>query len=353
MSWANAASCNGPPSCWCSAGFASLTASDCDPDVYRTCLFCLGALGTNDVVEALPVGRTLAFDPGRGRLWVVCPSCRRWNLAPLEERWEAVETAERLFQDCGRRVVSENIGLCVFPGGTRLIRVGEVVPAEYASWRYGTQLRGHARPSRHRRLLWWLNSLVTGTLLSPGIYDRLSVIHRTGAGTDGVALRRMDLDGAVFRTDPESGLVQLQVTRSVAGPGRAVLDLEGNAARTLLDRMLLSVNRESAPERLLAPAVRFLGRHASLPAAFDAIGTEGDARGPGHLRLRYEGEGHWRGEWAPLGVQGYQPVPRYRTLALEMALHEDAERRALEGELRELLSRWKDAETIASITDSL
>jgi hypothetical protein len=24
-------------------------------------------------------------------LWVVCRHCERWNLSPLEERWEAVE----------------------------------------------------------------------------------------------------------------------------------------------------------------------------------------------------------------------------------------------------------------------
>jgi hypothetical protein len=69
--------------------------------------------------------------------------------------------------------------------------------------------------------------------------------------------------------------------------------------------------------------------------------------------LHYEGEGQWRGEWASAGVRGFQPVPRYRTVALEMVMHEDAERRALEGELRELLSRWKEAESIARIADSL
>ena len=40
-------------------------------------------------------------------------------------------------------------------------------------------------------------------------------------------------------------------------------------------------------------------------------------------------------------------------LALEMAAHEDSERRALEGELHELEAAWKGAEEIASIADDM
>lgn len=58
--------------------------------VYTTCMFCKKPLGSNEIVEAFPVGRRLAFDAAKGRLWVVCRNCERWNLTPLEERWEAV-----------------------------------------------------------------------------------------------------------------------------------------------------------------------------------------------------------------------------------------------------------------------
>ncbi len=40
-------------------------------------------------------------------------------------------------------------------------------------------------------------------------------------------------------------------------------------------------------------------------------------------------------------------------LALEMALHEEQERRALEGELWLLERAWEEAEEIAAISDSL
>ena len=71
--------------------------------MYSTCLFCASSLGTNEAIEAFPVGSHVAFDAARGRLWAICPRCGRWNLAPIEERWEAVEDAERLFTDTRMR----------------------------------------------------------------------------------------------------------------------------------------------------------------------------------------------------------------------------------------------------------
>ena len=61
--------------------------------MYKNCIFCQRSLGSNEVVEPFPVGRRLAFDASKGRLWVVCRKCGRWNLTPLEERWEAVVPA--------------------------------------------------------------------------------------------------------------------------------------------------------------------------------------------------------------------------------------------------------------------
>lgn len=46
-------------------------------------------------------------------------------------------------------------------------------------------------------------------------------------------------------------------------------------------------------------------------------------------------------------------MPLELRLALEMAAHEDAERRALEGELAQLEATWKEAEEIAAIADQL
>jgi hypothetical protein len=46
-------------------------------------------------------------------------------------------------------------------------------------------------------------------------------------------------------------------------------------------------------------------------------------------------------------------MPTEQRLALEMALHEDDERQALEGELSVLEARWKEAEEIAAISDGM
>ena len=46
-------------------------------------------------------------------------------------------------------------------------------------------------------------------------------------------------------------------------------------------------------------------------------------------------------------------LPQSTRLALEMASHEDAERRALEGELHVLEAAWRDAEEIAGIADDM
>ena len=46
-------------------------------------------------------------------------------------------------------------------------------------------------------------------------------------------------------------------------------------------------------------------------------------------------------------------MPAPTKLALEMALHEEQERRALEGELQVLEQAWREAEEIAEISDRL
>ena len=67
------------------------------------------------------------------RLWVVCRSCERWNLTPLEERWEAVETCERLFRATRIRTSTENVGLARHTEGLELVRIGEPLRPEFAA----------------------------------------------------------------------------------------------------------------------------------------------------------------------------------------------------------------------------
>jgi hypothetical protein len=105
--------------------------------MYSTCIFCNDDLGTNETIEHFPIGKRLAFDASKGRLWVVCHHCGRWNLSPLEERWEAIEEAERAFRGTFVRVSTDNIGLARLSSGLELLRVGAPLRPEFAAWRYG------------------------------------------------------------------------------------------------------------------------------------------------------------------------------------------------------------------------
>ena len=91
--------------------------------MYSTCIFCHSSLEANDDIEHFPVGRRLAFDAGRGRLWVICRRCRQWNLTPTEERWEAIEECERFYRATKLRVSTDQIGLARLPSGVELVGV--------------------------------------------------------------------------------------------------------------------------------------------------------------------------------------------------------------------------------------
>jgi hypothetical protein len=119
--------------------------------MYSTCTYCYRPLGTNDVLETFAVARRVAFDPSRGCVWAVCPLCCRWNLAPIEERWEVVDECERRFRRTTLRDSSGNIGLAWLGGNVDLVQVGPALRPEVAAWRYGRTLA--TRRSAHRRTL--------------------------------------------------------------------------------------------------------------------------------------------------------------------------------------------------------
>src|SRR5689334_20323357 len=118
--------------------------------MYSTCLFCHCDLEANTELEMFPIGRRLAFDSTKGRLWVVCRRCERWNLTPAEERREAIEECERRFRGTMVGVSTDNIGLARLASGLGLVRVGPALRPELAAWRYGDQFGRRRR--RHMLL---------------------------------------------------------------------------------------------------------------------------------------------------------------------------------------------------------
>ncbi len=321
-------------------------AEELERAVYRNCLHCLAGLGQNRVLATLPVGRTLAFDPERGRLWVVCGSCGRWNLVPPAERWEAVEQAESSFRARAPDVAHGKVGIVELADGTRLVRVGGVPPGEVAAWRYGTRLLSRRLRFARRPFVRTLRGLLAGTLLSPGVFGRWRIIH---AGPDGAPLRRADFEGATFELD-ESGdrLVIERVCRADGSEAARAAEAE-----LLFDRMLPGVNLEGAPRETIEAALRYLERRAPDRALLAGLADTSTRDVRGILRIRYEGEGGWRGEWAGAGGSGFVRVPRYRMLALEMARQAQFEHHVMEGAAKALELRWREAEAVAQIADSL
>ncbi|HEX2187884.1 MAG TPA: hypothetical protein VHG51_03250 [Longimicrobiaceae bacterium] len=364
--------------------------------MYRTCIFCSAALGSNEAIEEFPVGRSIAFDAWKGRLWAVCPRCSRWNLAPIEERWEATEAAEKRFRDSRLRAQSENVGLAKLPDGTRLIRIGEALPGEMAAWRYGGQLVS-------RRYRFVLATVGMGALAGAVVFGAPAllaaagvsvvglhglanvgsivynqrrarrVVHRFGAEDSPTGrpleLRRWQLNGA--RVEESGGEVELHLPNALeseprtAADGRTVwstrcLTVRGPAARTVLGRAMVDANASGASRRALDHALELLGGKGSAEEYLRSVAARQAAlplrRIPNYQRRlgARRALGRLRGETIPLEVQPVKSkLKRPESLALEMALHEESERRALEGELSALEAAWREAEEIAAIADAL
>lgn len=323
--------------------------------MYSTCLFCHAGLGQNEVVETFPVGSRLAFDQARGRLWVVCRKCERWNLTPFDERWDAIEYCEKRFRDARKRVATDNIGLARLDEGLELVRIGEPLRPEFAAWRYGDQF------GRRRRK----NLIVTGGIGAVGVglvaaaditgvlsgaswgiwqgyhalverYRSRKVVARiqlsdaTRIVVRGRDLKRLKLDLPY----PEDG--QIRLVLPAQGTDHV---LTGHHARRAAALVMPGVNREGGKEKVVRAAV------STLEEAGSADELIGRLTRITNERMFTKSEKHEPGLVRHLGHE--------QKLALEMAVNEENERHALEGELTLLELEWKDAEELAGIADTL
>jgi hypothetical protein len=313
--------------------------------MYQTCLHCHSPLGSNQVIEHFPVGRRLAFDTAKGRLWVVCTRCRRWNLTPLEERWEAVEECEREFSRTRLRAQTENIGLARVAEGLDLVRVGKSRLSELAAWRYGESL--------HRR---WLTRGLPIASLSVGAYGMqlLMNAHLIGALT-GIGLIALIVSPVPlfswWRSRlrimlPDGRVVTVRHTNTQGAELEPDVE-RGWALRVSAKDTEARITGTSAVHSLrgLLTAVNFMG--ARRPAIHDAVG-ELAAAGDASKYIAKVAAIARANDAANVNL-----LPPEVRLALEMALHEESERRALEGELAELSEEWQLAEQIANIADNM
>ncbi len=319
--------------------------------MYRTCIFCHRSLGVNEAVENFPVGRRLAFDSAKGRLWVICDQCRQWNLTPLEERWEAIEECERQFRDTTRRLSTDNIGLARLREGTDLVRIGKPLLPEYAAWRYG-------REFLKRRIAVEAEFVLNAFL---AIYDALVAQYSGGSRQRVVArvraedgtrlpLTRQDLkevrlisvdtpEGFILSIPHRAGVSRRRWWLDYAGSEREITELGGSTALHAAGKILPKVNPYGGNERQVRGAVELVEEVGGLERIFARASQQ-----PGYK------PGPWLFDRDPSVLRSMRPEVR---LALELAAHERTERLALAGELEELEQAWREAEEIAAIADGL
>jgi hypothetical protein len=336
--------------------------------MFTKCIFCHNDLGANEIIERFPIGRRLAFDEAKGRLWVVCTSCSRWNLTPIEERWEAIEDCERRFRTTHLRLSTDHIGLARLSEGLELVRVGKPQRPEMAAWRYGAKFR-----ARRIKALAWQGASYAALAAIVAINPTQLVQFGVQVATGNFGSRRRPPvswgQPIVARFSGEDGTEYLlkkdQAARVVLlpaggdegwgilvrhGSGRFTDNfrwgerrfthqtaLRGDRASALIKNILPVVNYAGAKDVEVKEALGFLDKYSTATSLFNhAAGIAS--------KIGWKDESD-RGDLANLN-------PEHR-LALEMVANEETERRSLEGELQLLEDAWREAEEIAAISDNL
>jgi hypothetical protein len=359
--------------------------------VYTRCIFCHARLGVNAVVESLPVGRRLAYDAQRSRLWVICCTCARWNLTALEERAAAIDECERIFRAAQIRFSTENIGMARLDDGTTLVRIGRALPGEVAAWRYGAALRQARVPRLVRRF---------EKPLAAGLQRVGEAINTLACSVPSLRLRYDALTWLRIHSQEQRVLTLVEDDHGRPSTVRFIHLEQAELLRPERGepwRLHIGHERGSAlltGERALRVAARLLaalnGRRATAPQVREAVARLDDANrtdgyfawvaalalrtswgrfpnaphdlpleagnlSPSERRaLRLTNRSFWgRGGTGSEPLTPLPHLPLVDRLALEMAAHEETERRALEGELRLLEDAWREAEEIAEIADSL
>jgi hypothetical protein len=331
--------------------------------MWNHCIVCSSDLGANEDLEEFQVGRRLSFDGLKGRLWIVCPKCERWNLVPIEQRWEAVEALERAYRDTPARYSTSEIGLARLAGGLEIVRVGDPVPGEFAAWRWGSRfgrrqrrLKSSVRGGRILKLesstAWAAGialaplvpvlapfALVGGILIAPALplvwLSRLDPTWQVDRGLPQRVGRAQLRAGGITPSEVSPGWsIHVQRTERVPVTGGETFafkwkEFSGEEAIRLARRALPLLNHRTPKFVTISDAVKEIAEGGGVERYL----THAAALKPKWVAFRH--------------------YPKPILLAMEMALFEAEERRAMEGELGRLTEAWREAEVIASISDDL
>src|SRR5688572_30242849 len=312
------------------------------------CVFCNSSLGTNESIEHFQTGRRVAYDAKRGRLWAICSACQRWNLAPIEDRWEALDELARITRDHGRLLSqTQNIALIRAPD-IDIVQVGKAPLVEEAWWRYGRELRRRRKTHQLVNIGQWVAQgalvfgagfvgmyayLIGGSPLNHAVrWARFGSTAWRGSQTCvscGGILEEISFRRArhlmVINSPSGSGL-GLSCERCGYGNDEYGFTFSNEDGQRLLRRVLAFYNYSGARDDVIQDATWRIDR-AGSPAAL----------------LRQLGEQRYRIK------QGKEK--RELAIALEISINEESERELLELELKELEARWREEEELAAIID--
>ncbi len=315
------------------------------------CFFCYRPFPLNGSLEGLALGRRVAFDPERGRLWLVCASCGRWTLVPIEERWEVLEALERMV--AGARVLGRTDHMALLSvRDLEIVRIGRADLREETRWRYGPEFAARrARADRLDRLGEAADGVLTTSLFLFSLaFGGWPLVADTDPDKWLRWVRRRRFGRYVWRGAPacprcgkalpdrgfeERGSLLVEV-REGGGLGVWWPCPECGSARDDGGHRLAGLAAEHVLRRLLAWENFAGGSPETMHHALDLVERAGSAAG------LVAGSS---------GALAIGRVPARVTLALEIALSTEAERRLLAMELGALERRWRREEEIAAIVD--
>lgn len=307
--------------------------------MYATCAFCNAALDGDGGPSGLGVGRRLAFDEWRARLWVVCPRCARWNLTPLDDRLERIEALARVARE-GRLLAStEQVALLRWERYD-LVRVGKPPRVELAGWRYGERLRARERERAKVVVPLTVAAIGLGVAANVAVGGSFGfLIWNFGRVADGVYVGMVG-NRRVRLTEPpvcDYCGTALELKAKHLQHARVVPDSRHDLGVLLsCPRCLRVATLLTGPDALAAlrQGLAYLNvRRSSRRKAEDAARVVDGIGGPDRL-IRDVAR-------RELTLRSLLPE---RQLALEMAVDEQAE-------VLELERQWREAEEIAEIAD--
>jgi hypothetical protein len=307
--------------------------------MYTTCAFCNAPLDGDGGPSGLGVGRRIAFDEWKGRLWVICPKCARWNLAPLDDRLDRIEAVARSARDAKLLANTDQVALLRWQRYD-LVRVGKPPRIELAPWRYGERLKAR-RQERLRYVIpltvaavglgvaanvaaggsigvfvWNLHSLADWTYVKIVGNRKVALLEPPICAHCGTVLQLRAKHVQHARVVAETH-ADLAVVVSCPRCHHEAAILTGPDAHAALRQGLTFLNSTRSGRRRAEDAARVVDQ----------------AGGPDRLIHDVAKR--------ELTLRSLRPE---RRLALEMAVDEQAE-------VQELERQWRDAEEIAEIAD--